>query len=132
MISADVWERAWASLERAFEELAAKTKLSVYDLSWGSGHNANNVFPFRAYATFRSGSRVVDLSVDCKLSEGVLLISADLAREDGFVLSDIPVRTIHLTSNQAEVTSEIEAGLAQVERFAFQQVNVLSRELRLQ
>jgi hypothetical protein len=131
MIPEGTWERVWARLERAFGETANEVKRSVHDLSWECGRSANDVFPLRAYATFRQGSKVVDLSVDCKLSHIYLLISADLAREEGFVLSDMPVRSVNLTTDFASVSTEIDAAIAQAERFALDQISVICQAIRM-
>ncbi len=132
MISNDHWERVWLHLESVFKQLAAAVKERVSDLSWDCGHNANDVFPFRAYATFRSQNKVVDLSVDCKLSENVLLISTDLALEEGLVLSELPTQIVSVKLSQAELCAEIESAIAKVERFVLNQRDLLSEQLPIE
>ena len=129
MMSNDQWEKVWLHLETVFKQLATEVKECIPSLSWECGHNANAVFPFRAYATFRSQSKVVDLSVDCKLSEEVMLISTDLAREGGLVLSELPTQIVSVKLSQPEMFAEIESAIANVEGFVLNQRDPINEQL---
>lgn len=111
------WTDLGSHLDAEFERLAELTKRSVPELIWRSGRADNEAFPFRAYATFRGPSKVIDLSVDCKLVERSLRIDADIAEENGLILAEFPTVEVPIDLGERETDKRIRLAIVQIERF---------------
>lgn len=86
------WDSFWCRLSYALTAIADDLRRTFPDLHFVAGRVGTATFPFRAYATFKrdSESEAIDISIDWKLVDGYVSVSADTARENGMVLSEYP------------------------------------------
>lgn len=129
LIHSSVWDNVWSRLELLFDKMARMISSSIPNLHWVCGRGANEAFPFRSYATFENGDKVIDVSVDCKLSGELLYICADIAREQGFVLADTPITEISLQQAESTIVSQIETAINQIEEMLVQHIALIEEEL---
>jgi len=76
-------------LNGVYSQMLHLIRQAVPNVSMEVRDSRNENFPFRSYAQFSHEARVIVISVDVKVRDGKLLLSGDIAREDGFVLKDI-------------------------------------------
>lgn len=129
MISQSIWTQLWDQLAHVFQELAEQMKQSIPHAAITMGHSSNAVFPFRAYATYTVARDrpSVDVSVDCKLSGDLLLISADVAKENGLVLSEFSGGQLSVHASSA--ATELVETFSEVEAYLKQQLELICSEL---
>ena len=128
-VALNIWVAVWDRLDRVFQQVTEQVGRRAPGMTWMSGHGHTEVFPFRAYASFNNSDKVVDLSVDCQLADEYLVISADIAREEGLILADVPEVRISLQQSEAEVNRQIDIALTRIEEFFRQQVDLVCEEL---
>ncbi|GEM_PF-5822242 len=128
-IPPSIWTQVWARLLIVFQGLAEQITQFVPECAMKVQQHENAVFPFWAAATFTSASQGgdIDVSVQCKLSGDRLLIWADIARENGMVLSESSVIPI-LTESPAR-ESEILQAFSQMEGYLKTQTELIRHEV---
>lgn len=124
------WTHLGSRLNAEFERLAESTKHSVPELIWSSGRADNEAFPFRAYATFKGPSKVVDLSVDCKSVERCLRIDADIAEENGLILAEFPTVEVPLDLTERETEERIRRAIEEIEGFFRRNLHLIVEGLK--
>lgn len=127
-----LWEPLRVRLDRKFEVLARQVKQCNPRMHWSCYYHRNEAFPFRATARFEDfvGDDDVVISVDCRLSNGNLLITSDIARDpDGYVFVDGPARTLSLKLDPGEIDGEILDTFEAIEHFLEAHLDLLYREL---
>jgi len=82
-------EKMIGLLNGVYSQMLHLIRQAVPNVSMEVRDSRNENFPFRSYAQFSHEARVIVISVDVKVRDGKLLLSGDIAREDGFVLKDI-------------------------------------------
>src|SRR6266446_4276758 len=101
----------WQRLDRALEQLAAQIQRNVPAMRYSCQHGSNDRFPWWVVARFANGTeenKVVDISIDCRGTANAWCIRADLARENGFVLRELPAREMVLPGNEEQRADLIE------------------------
>jgi hypothetical protein len=71
----------------------------------------------------------VDASVECQRRNGVLQLRADIARENGYVLSEFSAVEPAPSQDEQTTDSWFEERLKQIEGFLLQQIPTITREL---
>jgi hypothetical protein len=129
MISPNILEEIWGRLRKTFEQIEIQIKSSIPNLVLTTRHHKNPAFPFWAYGTYDNNSKSIDVSVDFKLEGQFLLISADIAREEGFVLADSQTFKVNLQKSEEELISELEMAITHIELFINAQTGLICDEL---
>jgi hypothetical protein len=128
MIPQQTWTHVWGSLLSRFQELAKQIRQCVPDLTFVATHSNNTTFPFRAYASYAAkDGPSIDVSVDCKLSGYILIISVDVAQENGLILSEGPNYEINLRIPSSD--QEVVAAFKKIETYIEQQVGLICNAL---
>jgi hypothetical protein len=82
-------ETIWSILSDAFGAVLHSLQATMPEASMAAGHSHNEAFPFRAYAEYSIGERVVDLSFDVQVKNSRLHAFGDIAFENGLVVKDL-------------------------------------------
>ncbi len=87
-----MWDHVWQLLSRGFEEVVETLRLGDAQLWHQAGRQANEVFPFWAYASLgrAPGEEEVVLSVSFKGVDGGLLFTCDISLGNGRILAELP------------------------------------------
>lgn len=91
-----VWERARGRLHESFTTVARQVNQVLPQTSWHMSYQSTPFFLFTAYISFvltnKTQEQTIVISVECRPAEGDndLLIWADVAHEEGQVLSRLP------------------------------------------
>lgn len=78
-------------LEQTLKHLAAEVRHIIPSLRVSIQHGRNDSFPWWTVARFSDGTdgtKVIDVSIDCRATPEGWSIRADIAREDGHVLRE--------------------------------------------
>lgn len=119
-------------LDCVLEQLAAAVRQRVPSLRYAVQHGGNESFPWWVVARFTNGTdeaKAVDVSIDCQGTPQGWSIHADVAREDGLVLQELPALTLALPDNGAPQASSTGGVIRQLDDFLVQQADCLAQEL---
>jgi hypothetical protein len=79
----------WSILSDAFRAILRSLQATMPEARMTAGHSHDKAFPFRAYAEYSMGDRVVELSFDVQVKGSQLHAFGDIALEDGLVVKDL-------------------------------------------
>jgi hypothetical protein len=82
-------EQLVALLNDVYNQTLHLIRQMLPSVSMEARDSRNDNFPFRSYAQYSHNRRVIVISVDVKIRNGKLLLSGDIAREDGYVIKEI-------------------------------------------
>jgi hypothetical protein len=125
----DIWERVWTDVGDAFGRLAVSLRVRHPTLFWTAGHQDNNAFPFRAYASFNQPSRQgedIVASVDFHRADDQLQYSCDIIVDDGTILAEGPEGIIDVSRGIAPARAEIEQAVGRMIQFLEASEKILS------
>ncbi len=120
-------------LDQALEQLAAEVKQQVPALRYSIQHGGNDSFPWWVVARFVNGAnetRVVDVPIDCRGTPHVWSVRADVTREDGFVLKELPALPLNGLLHDERAPGSVEDVLRPLEGFLIRQAQCISEELK--
>src|SRR3954447_509006 len=75
-------ETIWSILGDAFGAVLHSLQATMPEVRMAAGHSHNEAFPFRAYAEYSIGERVVDLSFDVQVKDSRIHAFGDIAFEN--------------------------------------------------
>lgn len=119
-------------LDRALEKLAVSIRREVPTLRVAVQHGWNDCFPWRTVARFTNGAdeaRVADVSIDCHASPQAWRVEADVCREDGYILAELPAIQLNPPVNEGPRLALPDEVLTRLEEFLTQQDDCIIREL---
>lgn len=119
-------------LDHVLERFAARVREGVPSVRYSIQHGQNDNFPWWVVARFVNGTsadKVVDVSVDCRATPEGWLIQADIAREDGMVLEDLPPVHYASSANGSREEGQMEDDGNRLEAFLMQHVRRVITEL---
>ena len=125
----EFWDDTWESLEGLFRRMADSVRDSAAGTTLTCGRSSNEVFPFRCYASFGSGTKTLDVSIDIRLAGEDLLIGADIAREEGFVLFEVPEARVSTQMSAPEVARLTREALDRIEQELEGQTSLIAAEM---
>jgi|GEM_PF-2786525 hypothetical protein len=100
------WEVIFSKLKPAFDALSGEVAKAHPQVRTRMGQAPAEHYPFNAYLSFdltgEPGHEDLVVSVHGKRVEAGLELSSDIARGDGYVLSDGPGRRVPLTQEAGE------------------------------
>lgn len=79
----------WAVLSKAFQTVLRTLQANTPDVRMTAGHSHNDVFPFRAYAEYSKGDRVIDLSFDVQTKDSGICVLGDIAQGNGLIIKSV-------------------------------------------
>lgn len=126
------FDDVWAEFQRRFADLARDVDAKTIGVASTAGRTTANAFPFGAYLSFGrqgdAGREDVVVSIDGKNTrDGVIMLTCDIARGDGYVLKDGPVLTVALS--ELECSPDVPRWVASVSAFLRAHTSLIVEEL---
>lgn len=128
-----LWSGVESTCERAIRSLSEKVIAAWPNVHIQSGHYGTPVFPARFWATFtdalREAKEAVDVSIDFKLGEQLVEVTADVAYESGEILSMLPVQVIPLNNDGSLVADKAREVTTKVAEYTQGQWELVGKSL---
>jgi hypothetical protein len=128
-----LWAVVESTCERAIRSLSERVIAAWPNAHIQSGHYSTPVFPARFWATFtdalREEKEAVDVSIDFKLGEQVVEVTADVAYESGEILSMLPVQEIPLNKDGSLAADKAREVITRVAEYAQEQWELIGTSL---
>jgi hypothetical protein len=118
--------------DAVLEKVSQGVRLSLPAATCEIHHGQNDDFPWWVAARFTHGekdAKSVDVSVECQRRDDVVRLRADVARESGYVVSEIPTFERTSARDDESTGSWLEERLKQIEEFLLNQVPTITHEL---
>jgi hypothetical protein len=119
-------------LELVLQNMAERIRVVCPTVTCAIHHGQNEDFPWWVVARFgypEAEAKSLDVSVECHRRDGVLQLRADIARENGYVLSEFSAVEPARTQDEQTADAWFEERLKQIEGFLLQQIPTITREL---
>jgi hypothetical protein len=134
MMNTTAWAELQAGqrLELVLQNMAERIRVVYPSVTCAIHHGQNEDFPWWVVARFvypGAESHSVDVSVECQRRDGVLQLRADIARENGYVLSEFSAVERTRTQDGQATGAWFEERLKQIEEFLLQQIPTIRGEL---
>ncbi len=134
-ITEEYWLCIWKKLNAKFSQIFEQYKTSMPKIRLQSGHRANESFAFSAFATFTNhpcdNEKVIDICVDIQRTQKGLMLTYDICRFDGHILSEGPKEFIDLQDEEA-ASKHIKEAMQRIESFIDERIELIRVELLAQ
>lgn len=119
-------------LDRALEQLAVSVRREVPTLRVAVQHGRNDCFPWRTVARFTNSAdeaKVVDVSIDWHATPQAWRVEADVCREDGDILAELPAMRLAPPADKESRFVLPDEVLTRLEEVVAEQDDCIIREL---